>query len=56
VDIDGGRDAVVTQRLADHRADGQVGYIVIVHDIEMHPFRTGVEHCLGVFTQAGEIG
>ena len=46
---------IVAQRLADHRAYGQVGYVVIVHHIEMHPVGAGGEYRPSdVITQAGE--
>ncbi len=35
---------VITQGFADQRTDGQIRDIVIVHDIEMHDIRTGIQH------------
>src|SRR5690606_35755683 len=36
VGVDRRSDAIFAQRRADHRADGQVGHVMVVHDIEMH--------------------
>src|SRR5690606_3625304 len=44
VHVDGCRDAVLAQRLADHRADGEIGDVVVVHDVEMYHVSTGREH------------
>ncbi|MNW19736.1 hypothetical protein D3C71_2198560 [compost metagenome] len=41
VNVNRGGDAVVTQRFQNHRADGQVRHVVIVHDVEMDHIRTG---------------
>lgn len=34
--IDRVRYAVITEALADKRTDGEVGYVVVVHDIEVY--------------------
>ena len=49
-------DAVLAQCGAHHRADGQVGYVVVVHDIEVHEVGTGGQHLVHFLTQAGEVG
>ncbi len=56
VHVDRGGDAMLAQRRADHRADGQVGHVVVVHHVEMDDVRTGGEHVVHFFAQAGEIG
>jgi phosphoribosylaminoimidazole-succinocarboxamide synthase len=56
VHVDGRGDAVVTQCLAHHRADGEVGYVMVVHHIEMHPVRAGGEHGVHILAQTSEIG
>mgnify|MGYP002139184355 CR=1 FL=1 len=44
------------QRLADHRADGQVGHVVVVHHVEVDDVGAGGEDLVDFLTQAGEIG
>lgn len=56
MDIDGGGNSVVTKGLADHRSDGQVGDIVVVHDIEVNNIGSGLKHIVDFLTQHGEIG
>ena len=56
MDINGGDNAIVTQRLADHGTNSQVGYIVIVHDIKMDYVGTGGQHRIHVLAQSGKIG
>ena len=56
VHVDGGRDAVVAQGLADHGADGQVGNVVVVHDIEVDDVGAGLEHVVDLLAETGEVG
>ena len=56
VDIDWCGNAVIAQGLAYQRPDGQIGDVVIVHDIKVHPVSTRLQREAGVFAQAGEIG
>src|SRR5699024_8782342 len=56
VHVDGRGDAVIAQRLADHRADRQVGHVVVVHDVEVHPVGAGFDNVFDFLAQAGEIG
>ena len=49
-------DAVLPQRLADQRADGQVGHVVVVHDVEMHDVGAGGEHVVDFLAEFGEVG
>ena len=46
---------VRADRLAHQRADGQVGHIMIVHHIKMHPVRTGGLDGTHFLAQSGEI-
>ena len=55
VNINRGGDAIFTQRFQYHRSDGQVRYVVIVHDVEVHDIGTGSQRSRGVLTQAGKI-
>ncbi|MNE20922.1 hypothetical protein D3C80_1140650 [compost metagenome] len=55
VHVDGCRHAVLAQGGADHRADRQVGNVVVVHDIEMHDIGAGGENVVDFFAQASEI-
>jgi hypothetical protein len=56
VDVDRRIDAVVAERLADERTDRQVRHEMIVHDVEMHDFRAGIEHVSDVLAEPGEVG
>ena len=55
MDINRGGDAMLAQRLTHQRADGEVGDIVVVHDIKVHDIRTGGEHVVDFFTEAGKV-
>ena len=54
--IDRCGDAVLAQGGADHRADGQVGYVMVVHDIEVNDISTRGEYVVHFFAETGEIG
>ncbi|MCY1547785.1 hypothetical protein D9M68_838620 [compost metagenome] len=56
VHVDRRGDAVLAQRRADHRADGQVRHVVVVHHVEVDDVGTGGEHPVHILAQAGEIG
>ncbi|MCY1448020.1 hypothetical protein D9M71_646650 [compost metagenome] len=56
VHIDRRGNTVTAQGLAELRAHGQVGHIVIIHDIDMDDIGTGGQHLLGLLSQPGEIG
>ncbi|MNO72664.1 hypothetical protein D3C76_636180 [compost metagenome] len=56
VHIDRRGNTVAAQGLAELRAHGQVGHIVIIHDIDMDDIGTGGQHLLGLLSQPGEIG
>ena len=56
VHIDGGGHAVLAQRLADHGANGEVGYVVIVHHIEVHHVGAGGQHVIDFLAKTGKIG
>ena len=51
-----GVDARLAQRLAYHRADGEIRHVMIVHHVEMNPVRARGEHRLHFLAQAGKIG
>ena len=40
MNIDGSGDTKITQGFAHHRPNRQVGHVVVVHHIEMHPIGT----------------
>jgi hypothetical protein len=56
VHVDGRGDAVLAQGLADQRADGQVGHVVVVHDIEVHDVGAGGQHVVDLLAELGEVG
>jgi len=56
VHVDRRGNTVLAQGGADHRANGQVGNVVVVHDIEVDDVGTRSQYLVDVFTQAGEIG
>ena len=41
---------------ADHRAEGQVGHVMVVHHIEMDPVGAGSDDIFHLVAQAGEVG
>ena len=49
-------DAVVLERLANHRADGQVGHVVVIHDVEVDGVGAGLEHISNLLAQVGKVG
>ena len=52
----GALDAVAAQRPANHRANGQVGHVVVIHDVEVDHVGAGLQHGFDFLAQAGEIG
>ncbi|SAI93601.1 Uncharacterised protein [Enterobacter cloacae] len=54
--VNGRGDPVVTQCFKHHRTDGQVGNVVVIHNVEMDDIRASRESFGSVFTQAGKIG
>ena len=56
VHVDGGRHAVIAQGLAHHRADGEVGHVVVVHDVEMHDVGASLEHVVDLLAKFSEVG
>jgi hypothetical protein len=55
VHVDGRFDAETAQRFANHRPDGEVGDIMVVHDVEMDDVRAGFQNPRNVVAQAREI-
>ena len=55
VHVDRRGDAVLAQRLADQRADGQVRHVVVVHHVEVHPVGAGGQHRIDFLAQPGEV-
>ncbi|KAG1388354.1 hypothetical protein G6F58_013510 [Rhizopus delemar] len=55
VHVDRRGHAVLAQGLADHRADGQVGDIVVVHHVHVDPVRAGGDDVADFLAQAGEV-
>jgi hypothetical protein len=56
VNINGGGHSVVTKGLADHRSDGKVGDVVVVHNVKVNNIGTSLEHIVDFLAQLGEIG
>jgi len=55
VDVNRRLDAVVLERLADHRADGEVGHVVVVHDVKVDNISAGSEDILNLLAELGEV-
>jgi hypothetical protein len=55
VHVDRRGDAVLAQRLAHQRADGQVRHVVVVHDVEVDDVGTGREHRRHLLAETREI-
>jgi hypothetical protein len=49
-------NAVVPQRFTEQWADRQVGYEMIVHDVEVHDVGTGIKDGTNVLSKSSEIG
>ena len=56
VHVDGRRDAVLAQGLANERADGQVRHVMVVHHVEVHDVGAGLEDVVHLLAQPGEVG
>mmetsp|Transcript_38520 Transcript_38520/g.90418 ORF Transcript_38520/g.90418 Transcript_38520/m.90418 type:complete len:291 (+) Transcript_38520:52-924(+) len=56
VNVDGRGDAVVAERLAHHRADGEVRDVVVVHNVEVDHVRARREHRVNLSAELGEVG
>ena len=54
--VDGRGDAIVSERLAHHGSDGEVGHIVVVHHVEVNDIGAGGQHRVHLGAQAREIG
>jgi hypothetical protein len=48
-------DAVLAQRLADHRADGQVRHVVVVHHVEVHPVGAGCSTAVDFLAELAKL-
>ena len=44
------------QGLTDHGAEGQVGYIVVVHHVEVNPVSTSGDDVFHLVAQTGKVG
>jgi len=55
MNIDGGGNSVVTKGLAHHGPNGQVGDVVVIHDVEMDNISTGFQNIVDFFAQLGEV-
>ena len=44
------------ERRADHRAEGEVGHVMVVHHVEVDPVGAGGDHVAHLLAQAGEVG
>jgi hypothetical protein len=48
--------AVLAQRFTDQRANGQVGYIMIIHDVEVDDVGARLDDVIDFLAQAGKVG
>ena len=51
-----GVDRVLAQRRADHRAEGQVRHVMVVHHVEVDPVGAGGDDVAHLVAEAREIG
>ena len=56
VHINGSFHTVVTKGLANHGSNGQVGNVVVVHDVKVHYVGTGFQHIVNFLTELGKVG
>ena len=56
MDVDFGSDIVFSEGLADEGADGEIGDIVVVHNIEVDDICTCIKDRTDFITQAGKVG
>ncbi len=47
--VDGGGDAIVPKGLTDHRADGEIGHIVVIHDVKMNDIGACSQYSIDLF-------
>ncbi len=55
VHVDRRGHPVPAQRTAHQRPDGEVGYVMVVHHVEVDPVGAGGQHRIDFGAQAGEI-
>ena len=55
VHVDGRRDAVVAKGLTHHGTNREIGNIVIVHDIKVHPVGARGQYLLHLLAETREI-
>ena len=55
MNINRGGDAVLAQRGAYQRANGQIGDVMVIHHIKVHDIGARGEHVVDFFTQAGKV-
>ena len=46
---------MVTEGLADHGSNGQVGDVVVIHDVKVDNVGTGLQHVVNFFTELGKV-
>ena len=47
---------MLTESLAHARADGEVGHVVVVHDVEVDNVSAGSDHVVDLLAELGEVG
>ena len=46
---------MVPKGLADHRSDGKVGDVVVVHNVEVYDVSTCLQNIVNLLTELGEV-
>jgi len=54
--VDWRTHAMLSQRLANQRTDGQIGYVMVVHHVKVDPVCASGQGGVDVITQRGKIG
>ena len=54
VNVNWGGNTVITKSLADHRSDGQVGYVVVVHNVKVNNVGSSLKDIVDFLTKAAE--
>jgi hypothetical protein len=54
--VDGSLDTVFAQCLTNHRPDGEIRHVVIVHHIEVNDVSAGLDDGIDFLAQPGKVG
>ena len=53
--IDGRGDTMLAKRFADQRANGQIRYVMVIHNVKMHYVSASLQHRIDLGAETREI-